>query len=510
MTLNSFPEDQDERGAKSFPNESYPSNSNENPMPNDGAENVNHTSMDMTPVGTGLDQISNNTSAPHQTQNKPGKWRMATLIPPVGSVPHDYEPYDHRGDIVKGATTNTETLIHLMKGSLGMGMLAMPVSFKNAGILDGIISCVVVSFIASYGMHQLLRMQHHVSKQLGVPLIDYADAMKHAVTGGPKYLSWLSKPAPYLVDFFLCSFQLGICCVYVSFISNSVKQISDDYWLHLSLRTWFIITGALVLVMGQIRNLHHLSPFSTAGDFLIVGGLGMVFYYIFQGGLTPHPDVVLIPEHPFKGFALFFGTMMSAVQSIGVIVALENNMKTPAYYRKPCGVFNIGIVFITCLYGFTGLVGYCKYGNATQASITLNLPQDSIVPVLVKITFAFIILFTYPLQFFMPIDILWRNYVRIHVTKSSNKWVYSSLLRAALVILTVLMAFLIPILDLLISTVGAFALPTVGITFPAIMELSVFHKEKRLTSWIFIKCIALIIFGIFSMILCTYVCLFSM
>ncbi|KAL1456883.1 hypothetical protein WDU94_001573 [Cyamophila willieti] len=447
----------------------------------------------------------------HLPQYKPGKWRIGTLLPaPVGSVQHDFEPYDHRGDIVKGATTNTETLIHLMKGSLGTGMLAMPIAFKNAGILDGLIGCALISFIASYGMHQLLRMQHHVSKQLGVPLIDYADAMKYAVTGGPKYLSWLAKPAPYFVDFFLCSFQIGVCCIYVSFISNNLKQISDEYWITLNLHTWFIMTGAIVLPLNQLRNLHHLSPLSTAGDFLVVGGLGVVFYYIFRDGVTISPDVALIPETPFKGFALFFGTLMTAVQSIGVIVSLENNMKTPADYRKPCGVFNVGMIFITCLYGFTGLVGYMKYGNATKGSVTLNLPHESILPVFVKLAFAFVILFTYPLQCFMPIDILWRNYVRIHVHKSSNrKWVYNSMLRIALVVFPVLVASLIPMLDLLISTVGAFTLPTVGITFPAIMELSVFHKEKRLTSWIFIKCIALIIFGIFSMVLCTYVCLFS-
>lgn len=59
------------------------------------------------------------------------------------------------------------------------------------------------------------------------------------------------------------------------------------------------------------------------------------------------------------------------------IVSLENNMKTPADYRKPCGVFNVGIVFITCLYGFVGLIGYMKYGDDTKGSVTLNLPQDA-------------------------------------------------------------------------------------------------------------------------------------
>lgn len=446
----------------------------------------------------------------HIPQYKHGKWRIGTLIaPPLGLIPKDYEPYDNRSDLIKGATSNTETLIHLMKGSLGTGMLAMPIAFKNAGILDGLIGCALISFIASYGMHQLLRMQHYIGKQMGVPLIDYSDAMKHAVQGGPKCLRWLSRPAPYLVDFFLCGFQIGVCCIYVSFISSNLKQISDEYWMVFSLRTWFIITGAIVLPLNQLRNLHHLSPLSTAGDFLVMGGLAVVFYYIFKDGLSISSDVELIPAKPFQGFALFFGTIMTAVQSIGVIVSLENNMKTPSDYRKPCGVFNVGMIFITCLYGFTGVVGYLKFGATTQGSVTLNLPKNSTLPMLVKLAFAFVILFTYPLQCFMPIDILWRNYVRIHIKEKSRKSIYNTILRTALVVFPVLVASLIPFLDLLISTVGAFTLPTVGITFPAIMELSVFYKEKRLTLWLKVKCIFLIFFGLFSMILCTYVCFFS-
>lgn len=339
-----------------------------------------------------------------QLEHLPGKWRVGTLRSArPENIPKDFEPYDHRGGIVEGATSNAETLIHLMKGSLGTGMLAMPNAFKNAGILNGLIGCALIAFIASYCMHQLLRIQHYICKQMGVPLIDYADAMENAVKGGPKPLRWLAKPAPYLVDFFLCSFQIGVGCIYISFISNNLKQISDMYLIELNLQVWFIITGLIILPLNQIRDLHHLSPLSTAGDFLVVAGLGVVFVYIFKDGLKIEDDVHLFPESPVIGSALFFGTLMTAVQSIGVIVSLENNMKHPAAYRKPFGVFNIGMVFITCLYAFTGLVGYIKYGENIQGSVTLNLPTGSTLPTLVQLAFAFVVLFTYPLQCFMPI-----------------------------------------------------------------------------------------------------------
>lgn len=42
----------------------------------------------------------------HIPQYKHGKWRIGTLIaPPLGLIPKDYEPYDNRSDLIKGATS---------------------------------------------------------------------------------------------------------------------------------------------------------------------------------------------------------------------------------------------------------------------------------------------------------------------------------------------------------------------------------------------------------------------
>lgn len=60
------------------------------------------------------------------------------------------------------------------------------------------------------------------------------------------------------------------------------------------------------------------------------------------------------------------------------MIALENNMKTPKAFVKPCGVLNVGKVFITILYIVMGFAGYWRYGAESLPSITLNLPQDDV------------------------------------------------------------------------------------------------------------------------------------
>lgn len=55
---------------------------------------------------------------------------------------------------------------------------------------------------------------------------------------------------------------------------------------------------------------------------------------------------------------------------------LENNMKTPKNFLGFFGVLNVGMGGVTLVYILLGFLGYLKYGDATQASITLNLPQE--------------------------------------------------------------------------------------------------------------------------------------
>lgn len=76
-------------------------------------------------------------------------------------------------------------------------------------------------------------------------------------------------------------------------------------------------------------------------------------------------------------FPLFFGTALFALVPIGLVVTLENNMKMPKSYVSKFGVLNLGMAIVTTVYIGFGVVGYLKYGDQIEDSITLNLdPYD--------------------------------------------------------------------------------------------------------------------------------------
>lgn len=66
----------------------------------------------------------------------------------------DYDPFLHR--TVEKPNSTFGSLAHLLKSSLGTGILAMPAAFKNAGLGVGLIGTLVVGAICTYCVHMLV------------------------------------------------------------------------------------------------------------------------------------------------------------------------------------------------------------------------------------------------------------------------------------------------------------------------------------------------------------------
>lgn len=53
-------------------------------------------------------------------------------------------------------------------------------------------------------------------------------------------------------------------------------------------------------------------------------------------------------------------------------------MKTPKDFGGYFGVLNISMFVIVLLYAAIGFFGYLKYGELSEGSISLNLPQEEV------------------------------------------------------------------------------------------------------------------------------------
>ncbi|XP_049808308.1 proton-coupled amino acid transporter-like protein pathetic isoform X2 [Schistocerca nitens] len=322
-----------------------------------------------------------------------------TLVSKSGADDTEYDPFEHRN--LRHATTDFETLVHLMKGSLGSGILSMPLAFLNAGLLCGLIATCVVGVICTYCVQTLVKCSHILCKRSKVPTLSFSETAKTAFLMGPPILHKFSGFAAGCINTLLVIDLLGCCCVYNVFVGRNIQQV----------------------------------------------------------------------------------------------MPLANKMKTPTHFVGCPGVLNIGMMIVVALYVSLGFFGYLKYGSTTEANITLNLPTTEVLAQLVKIKIAVAIFFTYALQFYVPFEVIWNASKHYF---GSYRLLAEYALRTVLVLCTVGVAAAVPNIGPFISLVGAVSLSTMGIIFPAIIELATFWDSPGLGTcyWHLWKNILIIMFGV--------------
>ncbi|XP_041972922.1 proton-coupled amino acid transporter-like protein pathetic isoform X1 [Aricia agestis] len=401
-----------------------------------------------------------------------------------------YNPFDHRD--VKKPNSDIRSLANLLKASLGSGILAIPLAFANAGWGVGIVATIIIAIICAHCVDIFVSVSRGCCVALQKPVLNYADTCEAAFSIGPKRFRSLSRFAKLFAEFALLFTYLGVCCIFTVLISDSVKQLLDQYVqaFILPVQYYCLIFLVPLSLLVQIRYLKWLAPFSLLANLLLVAVFFICLYYIFR-------DPIVISDKRITGdiarFPAFLSTVIFAMEGIGVVMPVENNMKKPQHFLGCPGVMVIAMGFITVLYTTLGIFGYFRYGEALRGTITLNLPIDEWPAICGKVFIAVSIFFTYPLHFYVVVDVLTR-YVEPHV-KESYRELTQTLLRIAIVWFCGGIAVALPMLEQIINIVGALFYSILGLIIPGVIETIFRWENLGKYKWVLWKNILIVLFG---------------
>lgn len=415
----------------------------------------------------------------------------------------DYDPHLHR--VLSHPNTSPETLLHILKGCLGTGILAMPEAFKFAGFLNGLFSTILIGIFNTHCVHILVRSQYVICKKRRRAVVTYSESMQLGIEMGPACLRKLTKYASHITDTVLILFQIGVCCVYILFVAENIREVTN-YYIGKDIALGFYILMCFVpfLLIASVKNLKIFAPFSLAGNIVCLLTYGVIAYHVSHK-LTPFRDLKLFGSY-FE-YPLFFGTAMFSLQSITVTVLAESNMAKPMDFGL---VFNTAMFIITVLYIFVGTLGYWRYANEIKSSITLNFPITSYVGQTVRILYSFTVFISYGLNVLVPVKFFWKSFMEKPFGDSSEhkKLVLEYLIRFACAIITFGLAASVPFLGLVISFIGNVFLTCLMFIFPPLLEICAYWPDElgtrrwRLWKNIIIIIIATIVFsaGTYSII----------
>lgn len=127
-----------------------------------------------------------------------------------------------------------------------------------------------------------------------------------------------------------------------------------------------------IALVSSITELRRLAPVSAIANVCVGSGLALTFFYMFRG-LPNIGERRLVGD--LKTIPLFLGTSIYAFEGIALVLPLRNAMKKPDLFTRRAGVLNVGMFVVTSLLACCGFFGYWRWGEETQGSLTLNLPQ---------------------------------------------------------------------------------------------------------------------------------------
>lgn len=419
----------------------------------------------------------------------------------------DFDPL--REEVPDNERTNYgQTLMNLLNGIIGSCVLSMPLAFKNGGWLVSAIVVPIIGLISAYCIHLLLAVNVCLMKQTNqITPFDYHELAEKTFLYGPKRLRSYSRTARIIVIITIVGTQVGACCVYYVFIATNLATFLANRFGPNAPKESLCLLFILPIVIGinWIRNIRYLSYLSTLSNVLQVAGISIVVYNLVT---MPIQSLDRLPPVGDK-IPQFFVTTLFIFEGSSVSMSLYKTIRTHHHFRMTFGVLNVGELIVMLFYTSIGFLGYLQYGEDTEGTITSSLPASPLYDA-VQLVYAVVVLGTYPIILYVPIQVLW-NIIKQKVGPilNGNEWngvksqggarlmIIELVFRALLVVATYLLSVVVPQLDLIISLVGAITSSSVAVMIPSILHTVTFWEQNS-NRWARIRLLAvnLVLFAI--------------
>ena len=210
----------------------------------------------------------------------------------------------------------------------------------------------------------------------------------------------------------------------------------------------------------------------------------LTLYCFTQAGTWQTYD---LNEFDLKEFVASIGVMVASYSAQMYLSIIECDMKKP---KDVPLVMNAGYFAMTVLKIGVGVIAYMTFGENTHEVVTLNLPTGMILTA-VNIVVVVLSLSSYTLPMFTVFEILekdspWLMTGDIELssekeldeeTKQSYIAIRRTVVRLALVIVTLIMAVSVPHFGLVLSFIGSFTGAFLEMVFPSLFYVILKHER---------------------------------
>ncbi|KAF8377680.1 hypothetical protein HHK36_031064 [Tetracentron sinense] len=419
------------------------------------------------------------------------KYRRSSKTPLLPQKHDDFGAVEHGfdGASCSGAVFNLSTTI------VGAGVMALPATVKQLGLLPGLIMIVLAACLTESSIEKILRFGR-ASK-----------AASYSGVAGDAF----GCAGRTLLQVCVVVNNLGILVVYMIIIGDVLSGTGSGGIHHSGVvESWFgrhwwttrsfllLLTTLLVFAplvsFKRVDSLRYTSALSVALAVVFVAIMAGVTSVKLINGSIGMPR--LLPEVDDQAsFWKLFTTvpvLVTAYICHHNIHPIENELKDPAQMKK---IVRTSLALCTSVYVATSFFGFLLFGDQTLDDVLANFDGDlgilygALLNDVVRVSYGIHLMLVFPIVFFslrLNLDGLLFPHA-IPIAFDSQRFFSVT---AALLGVIFLGANFVPSIWDVFQFTGATATISVGFIFPAAIALRDCHgiatKNDRIVSWVMI------------------------
>ncbi|CAL0333445.1 unnamed protein product [Lupinus luteus] len=378
------------------------------------------------------------------------------LLPPLisrkSSIRKDASKVSHEIEFA-GQCTFGQAVLNGINALCGVGILSIPYAVKEGGW----VGIGMLLLFAVFSFYTGLLLRYCLDSEPGLETYPDIGQAAFGTTG---------------------RVAISACCIeYIILESDNLSSLFPD--AHLSLggielnsHTLFAIIATLaILPTVWLRDLRILSYISAGG---VIASIVVVFCLFWVGVL----DNVAVPS---QRTTFNLATFPVAMGLYGY--CYSGHAVFPNLYTAMANRNQFPAVLLTCfaictsMYVAVAVMGYLMFGDATLSQYILNMPQ-SLVSTKIAVWTTVVNPFTKYALSMAPVALCMEELIP---SNNSKFYVYSILIRTALVLSTFLVGLSVPFFGLVMSLIGSLFTMFVSLIIPCACFLSIWRgKVSRL------------------------------